>query len=359
MPTPEPKPPEERPAPIKVTSAKFKLPSYRGAKWERAYDSNARPGINMGFTKILRLDSSRLTVQGEIGPRGSNPTTLMVLTYESGQWQSRSPSSSFGMGLTFIGMVDADRMVVSYQHANGRVFLIVKGQAIQLGIPPLNDCIAIHPVEDGRFFVHCHGEVVFEVKGTTVTRLVDTEAQSYLHIDGSPTSLHRAWVRSIAQADTGETVGIYRMIPPVGQAVFVRFDGKIWEEVCSLGESSVSSVHYLSKDSMAGVFGERLIVVNAGVPREVSLPTAVVADRRVEALAIRASSTDEFVVMDNFGAVYRFTDGDFKTEVAQLSHRRTSGLGFRQVMIGPDGTAYALYRPSEWALSILYRLKPN
>ena len=181
----------------------------------------------MYFRRFVFPVQSHPMVEGLIGAVGNYPTHLMLFQHDGSRWDTRSfpdlPSEP-----DFIASLDANRTVVGVQTAGTSIYLIENSQARKLNIGGRLDCIAAHSAPSGLIFLHCFDGSVLEVNGSTVTRLGASDASNYVHNDGNPTGMRRAFIRDICKADTGETMGIYYQQPTaLGPAALVRFNGKL------------------------------------------------------------------------------------------------------------------------------------
>jgi len=361
---PQPTSPVERnkePVEAAPPAIKSLLPTYKGAQWVKVFDGNSKPGFSLMFRQFVPSEGASLMIEGMIGPNGKFPTGLMVLRNQGKGWETHSfpglPSDP-----DLVEGVGAERLAFSYRTLPSEIYLIEGARARKLAsLGPLT-CTAVHAVSADRFFLHCYEGSAFEVNGSKVTRLLETDAATYVYYDGHPTSMLRGGIHSIAKADTGETMGIFWRRPSsLGSAALVRFNGSVWEYVCSLGRDYLETrTHFLTKDTMVGAMDNRVVIVKGGQPEMMGVPSEFEAAQTAKFMAVRAASTEDFVLVDNYGGVYRYLNGKYQQPVGPMTaFQGAEILGFRSVMIAADGAIYGIQGLNQWTSSIIYKLAPK
>lgn len=354
-PAPATRPPKSRPA---IGS---KTRDYTGSQWVKVADGHAKPGSFMFFRSLIGPNRQQPLIEGAIGPNGSVPKSFLLFSRQGNSWDARSFPDVDSNSQRVIAL-DASRILVTSYAMNRTVALIEKGQSRDIVLPGPINCLAAHADAAGRIFLHDHHGNVLVVSGSKITQLATTDPAAYVQADGNPTGKRRGFVRTIAQADSGDTMGIYFAEPAaLGPAALVRFNGNAWELVCSLGEKYPrQAIHFLDRDTMVAALSREILVVEDGAPRSLGLPAEFEADRSAEWLAVRAASADDFVAVGNYGAVYRCYQGQFELAVEPLPTLQAVGnSGFRSVMIAPDGVIYAVHAVNLYSLSTLYQLRPK
>jgi hypothetical protein len=347
--------PEPRPA------SGSKLGNYAGSQWVQLADGNAKPGSTLFFRSFVGPDPVYPLIEGMVGPNSGVPSKFLLFSRQGNSWDTQSFPDVDSSPQRVIAL-DASRILVTSSALHREVSLIEKGQSRDILLPAEINCLAAHSDSTGRIFIHDHNGNVFVVTGTSVTRMADTDPANYVQANGNPTSMRRGFVRSIAKADSGDTMGIYFAEPTaLGPAALVRFNGNAWELVCSLGQKYPSrAIHFLGRDSMVAALSRQILVVENGSPRSLGLPNEFEADRSAEWTTVRASSATDFIAADNYGAVYRCSEGRFQQSVGPLPALQGGGnSGFRSVMIAPDGVIYAIHALNQWSPSTLYQLVPK
>lgn len=349
------------PVDVAPPADKSALPNYQGAEWVKVFAGGSKPGFNQMFRQFVAPAGTEPMAEGLIGSNGKVPTTLMVLRKQGKAWDTRSfpglpsePDLVVGLG--------SNRLALSYRTLPSQVYLLDGARARRLATLGPLICTAVHAVSADRFFLHCYDGSAFEVNGSKVTRLGDTDAATYVHDGGNPTDMRRGSIHSIAQADTGETMGIFWRRPAsLGSAALVRFNGTVWEYVGSLDRDYLESkTHFLTKDSLVGVMDQRVVIVKGGQQETMGVPPEFEADQSAKLMAVRAASTDDFVLVDNHGSVYCYLNGKYEQAVAPMASLRGAGtIGFRSVTIAPDGVIYAIHGLNQWSSSTIYKLAPR
>jgi hypothetical protein len=315
----------------------------------------------MSFTQFVAPAGATPMIEGLIGPNGSYPTKLMVLKNNGKGWEAHSfPGVPREPDL--VEGLDSDRVAMSYESLPCEVFLIEGARAKRLATLGMPTCTAVHAVSANRFFLHCYDGSAYEVNGSKVTRLMDTDAASYVHLGGNPTDMRRGSVHSIAKADTGETMGIFWRRPAsLGLAALVRFNGTVWEYVCSLEKDYVGKrTHFLNKDTMVAVRDTAVVVVKDGQPETMDVPSEFEALKSARFMAVRAASTDDFVLVDNYGGVYRHLNGKYQLPVRPMAAFQGVGTSsFRSVMIAADGAIYGIHGSNKWNSTTIFKLTPK
>ncbi len=358
---------ERRPAeapPITKASAaasKSKLKNYRGSQWKKLADHNALPGSLLFYRSFIGHDQSGPLIEGLLGANGGVPTKFMLFTRRGNSWNARSFPNVDSEPQRVIAL-DASRTLITSQALNRVVSLIENGVSQDIVLPSEINCLGAHADTKGRIFIHAHNGSVFVVSGGSVTMLPPTDPSSYVQENGNPTGMRRGFVRFVAKADTGETLGIHYPEPAaLGRGALVRFTGDAWEMVCSLGSKYPGKAnHFLSRDSIVAALSREIVIVKAGVPMSPANPTEFEGMRSATWMAVHAASTEEFVGVDTYGAVYRYSDGQFEQAVAPIPSFQGAGTsGFRSVTIAPDGVIYGIHGRNQWSQSILYQLVPQ
>lgn len=355
--------PAEAPANIKApaSASKSKLKNYRGSQWKKLADQNAVPGNLLFYRSVVGLDPSGPVIEGLLGSNGGVPTKFMLFTRRGNSWNAR-PFPDVDSNPQRVIALDSSRTLITSQALNRVVSLIENGLAQDIALPSEINCLGAHADAKGRIFIHGHNGNVFVVSGGTVTMLPPTEPGSYVLENGTPTGMRRGFVRFVAKADTGDTMGIYYPEPAsLGPGALVRFTGENWEMVCSLGSKHPGeATHFLSRDTMVAALSREILIVKGGVPMSPTNPAEFEGMRSSTWMAVHAASTEEFVGVDTFGAVYRYSEGQFEQAVAPIPSFQGAGTsGFRSAIIAPDGVIYGIHGLNQWSQSVLYQLVPQ
>ncbi len=340
------------------------LPSYRGSQWEIAFDDSSQPGLNLNFRQFAVPYGEIPLVEGRVGSNGGSANDLLLVSI-SGQELKPQTFPSLPTDAIFVGALPSGRVLLYFNNPDTKVALIEQGQAKMLSVPDRFSFIAVHPVSPDQFFLHSRNGDTFEVKGTTVTQLPKTDPKYYIHQDGKPTSRRRGQIHLIAHPDSGETMGIYSDRRGMqDQAALVRFGGKTWDVVCPLDDYGPTiPAHFLSKDSMVAVAEDLVVIVKGSSMGTMGVLPEYRLSETDKLMAVRASSTDEFVLVASNGSVLRYANGRYEREVGPISGfnrgMNFEEKGFRDVMIAPSGLIYGIYTPSQWSRSRIYRLSPR
>ena len=344
-----------------------KLRSYLGSKWTKLADSNVKPGNNLYFRQFVGPNLNSPIIEGMRAPNGSVPKDFMLFWRQGDSWELRSYPSVVTEAQTVVALDPSTILVADPGFSKG-AYLIENGQALEIQVPGALNCISAHRDTKGTVYLHDAGGAVFRFSNGSGSWMDVTDPKAYIHDHGSPTEMRRGSIHHVARADSGETVGVFYRIPTaLGPASLVRFNGELWEIVCSLGEKYPGPVtHFLSGDSMVAALGKQFLVVKGGVPRTLGLPDDVEAAGGAKWKGIRAASTEEFIAVETTGAVYHYANGRFDRQVERDPMLLKDGAwqgdgegGLRSVLITPDGTIYAIQTPTRWSKSVLYQLVPQ
>lgn len=344
-----------------ASASKSKLKNYRGSRWTKLADRNVKPGSVLFFRSFVGVDSSSPLIEGMIGPNTHVPNQFMLFRRQGNTWNARSYPTVDSNSQRVIAL-DRSRTLITSYALNRVVSLIDNGIAQNITLPSEINCLGAHADDQGRIFIHDHNGNVFVMSGGSVTMLSPTDPSSYVQENGNLTGMRRGFVRFVGKADTGETMGIYYPQPAaLGPGALVRFNAEAWEMVCSLGSNYPGNAnHFLSRDSMVAALFRRILIVKGGVPMSPANPVEFEGMRSASWMAVRAVSTEEFVGVDEYGAVYRYSEGQFEQAVAPMPSFQGAGTsGFRSVLIAPDGVIYGLHGLNQWSQSVLYQLVPQ
>ncbi len=354
------KPPVTRP-PERQNATRTKLGNYAGTQWVKLADSYAVPGSVLFFRSFVRIDSSPPLIEGMIGPNTHVPNQFMLIRRQGNTWNARS-YPNIDQDPKWVLPLDSTRVLIASQGMQREVSVIENGRSRDIRLPSQASIIAAHAGNGGAIFLHDHNGGVFEVSGTSMRQLPDTDPGNYVQDQGSPTGMRRGFVRAIARADSGDIMGVCYPEPPGGRpANLVRFDGSNWHNVVSLGAAYPGrAIHFLSGDSMVAALSREFLIVQRGETQSLGSPAEFEADRSLEWMAVRAASTEDFVAVDSSGRIYHYRDGNFEQTVAPLAQYPKAGaVNFRSVMIAPDGVIYAIYSRNQWSGSVLFQLTPK
>lgn len=344
-----------------ASASKSKLKNYRGSQWKKLADRNTAPGSLLFYRSFIGYDQFGPVIEGLLGANGGVPTKFMLFTRRGNSWNARSFPNVDSEPQRVIAL-DASRTLITSQALNRVGSLIENGVSQDIALPSEINCLGAHADSKGRIFIHGHNGNVFVVSGGSVTMLPPNDPSSYVQENGNPTGMRRGFVRFVAKTDTGETMGIHYPEPAsLGRGALVRFTGDAWEMVCSLGSKYPGkATHFLSRDSMVAALSREFLIVKAGVPMSPANPAEFEGMRSATWMAVRAASTGEFVGVDTYGAVYRYSEGQFEQAVAPIpSFQGAGNSGFRSVMIAPDGVIYGIHGLNQWSQSVLYQLVPQ
>jgi hypothetical protein len=285
----------------------------------------------------------------------------MLIRRQGNTWNARS-YPNVDQVPKWVLPLDSTRILIVSQGMQREVSVIENSRSRDIRLPSQASIVAAHAGNGGAIFHPDYNGGVFEVSGTSVRQLPDTDPGNYVQDQGNPTGMRRGFVHAIARADSGDIMGVCYPEPPGGRpANWVRFDGSVWQKVASLGAAYAErAVHYLAGDSMVAALSREFLIVQRGEAQSLGSPAEFEADRSLVWMALRAASTDEFVAVDLHGGVYRCDNGDVAQVVGPIpSLRGVGSVGFRSVMIAPDGVIYGIHAKNQWSQSILYQLVPK
>ncbi|MEI6342221.1 MAG: hypothetical protein WCR07_09700 [Verrucomicrobiota bacterium] len=353
----------------KAPAKTSKLGNYRGGKWVKLLNDSSKPGSRLYFGRFVGPNLTTPLVEGMRAQNGGVPNKFMLFAPQGNSWDFRSFPDVMTEAKIVVAL-DPSKILVADSGLQRAFQLIEKDQALEIKIPGDLGCIGAHLNSEGELFLHDFRGAVCKVSGGTASWLENTDPKAYIHEGGNPTEMRRGFIRNIAKADTGETVGVFYRDPPniaMGPAALVEFRGDLWNMVCSLGGNYPGSViHYLSKDSLLAALNRQFLIVKGGTPRMLGFPDGVESRGLSEWKAIRGASTDDFLAVQSSGAVYHYSDGRFDRQVAPDPVFQKNGAwqgdgagGLRSVLITPDGTIYGIQSPTVWSRSIIYKLVPQ